>query len=122
MIARGTYADPEQIQKNSTEQFNVQGSWKVEMHDLKIVVFSCQLQGVEVYSQKYFCDGSVVDPTGTCPTPAGTAGELWNGQFSFDVPAIAPPFEYDVHIRAYNAEDTKTAAVYFDLESKFRIP
>ena len=94
------------------------------MTDLKIVNFTCLLQGIEVYSQKYYCDGSVVDPTGSCPTPAGTAGELWNGNFSFDVPAIAPPFEYDVHIRAYNTDETSSAdaVVYFDLETKFRIP
>ena len=53
-----------------------------------------------------------------CPTPTGAIGEDWHGMFTFDVPPVAPPFEYDVHVIAEKADGTSL----WELESKFTIP
>ena len=93
MIDRGTYADPNPIQKNNTELFNVYGVWNVAMTTLARVNFTCMLLGAEVYSMDYPCTGTGND-YGNCPPPLGEAGEEWSANFGFDVPPIAPPFQY----------------------------
>ena len=68
---------------------------------------------MEVYKQDFPCSTGDAN----CPKPTGTVGEQWAGMFTFDVPGFAPPFEYDVHVMAYDANKV----ALFDLESKFRI-
>jgi hypothetical protein len=106
MIERGTYGDPDPVCKNCTEKFNVFGIWNVAMTTLAKVNFTCKLMGVEAYSQDYDCTGAAND-YGNCPTPAGIANEDWTADFGFDVPSIAPPFEYDVTITAYDTAGTE---------------
>ena len=117
MIDRGTYADPNPMVKNNTEAFNVYGVWNVAMTTLAKVNFTCMLMGVEVYTMDYACAGTGND-YGHCPGTTGIAGEEWTASFGFDVPAIAPPFEYDATITAF---DTSNNAL-FQLSSKFFIP
>ena len=118
MIDRGTYGDPNPVCKNCTEKFNVYGIWNVAMTDLKKVNFTCMLMGVEAYSMDYDCTGTTTNDFGNCPKPAGVAGEEWTALFGFDVPPIAPPFEYDVTITAYDSNDNSI----WQLASNFFIP
>ena len=76
------------------------------------------MAGAKVFDETYPCtaDASNAD-YGKCPKPVGTIGEMWNGEFGFDVPAIAPPFQYDVHVLAKTADGT----TLWELESKFTI-
>ena len=114
MIARGTYADPDPIQTANTENFYVQGIWNdTTGADLHQVHFYCKLQGVVVFQQDFVCSAGDAN----CPSPAGTAGEDWNGVFGFDVPGFAPPFQYEVHVQGQDA----SGASLFELESKFYI-
>ena len=76
------------------------------------VQFTCKLQGVQVFKQDFPCASGDAN----CPLPTGAVGEMWNGSFGFDVPAVAPPFEYDVHVVGFAG----TASLW-ELESKFRI-
>lgn len=97
MITTGTYADPDPIKTANTEKFYVNGVWlpgKGALLDK--VIFTCDLQGVQVFKQEFPCT------TGDkyCPLPDATEA-TWNGMFTFDVPGFAPPFEYDVHVKAY---------------------
>ena len=114
MLSTGTYADPDPIKTANTEKFYVQGVWLPNKGQLlDKVIFTCDLQGVQVFKQEFPCK------TGDqyCPLPDASQA-TWNGMFTFDVPGFAPPFEYDVHVKAYQADGT---TVLFDLESKFRI-
>ena len=104
MIDRGTYADPNPMVKNNTEKFNVYGVWNVAMTTLAKVNFTCMLMGVEVYSMDYSCTGNSND-YGNCPPPTGVAGEDWTADFGFDVPSIAPPFQYQVTITALDTSN-----------------
>ena len=113
LMPTGTYADPDPIKTANTEKFNVSGIWNIDASTLDHVEFTCKLQGVQVYKQDFSCASGDAN----CPLPAGTVGEQWAGVFTFDVPGFAPPFEYDVHVKAYKADKTEL----FDLESKFRI-
>ena len=113
LMPTGTYADPDPIKTANTEKFNVSGIWNIDASTLDKVEFTCKLQGVQVYKQDFKC----ATGDANCPLPAGTVGEQWAGMFTFDVPGFAPPFEYDVHVKAYKADNTEL----FDLESKFRI-
>ena len=113
LMPTGTYADPDPIKTANTEKFNVSGIWNIDASTLDHVTFTCKLQGVEVFKQDFKC----ATGDANCPLPAGTVGEQWAGVFTFDVPGFAPPFEYDVHVKAYKADKTEL----FDLESKFRI-
>ena len=106
-------ADPDPIKTANTEHFNVTGIWNVDGTIMDNVLFTCKLQGVQVFSQTFPCTTGDAN----CPLPTGTVGEQWNGVFTFDVPAIAPPFEYDVHVSAKD----KAGNMLWDLESKFRI-
>ena len=116
MISRGTYGDPEPICKNCTQKFNVYGVWNVDNAPLDHVKFVCYLMGAEAYSSTTDCTGDSNDG-GVCPSaPAKDAD--WTASFDFDVPAIAPPFQYDVHITAY----TTSGESLWELESKFYIP
>ena len=117
MIERGTYGDPNPMVKNSTEAFYVYGVWNVAMTTLAKVNFTCMLMGVEVYTMDYACAGTGND-YGHCPGTTGVAGEDWSASFGFDVPAIAPPFEYDVTITAIDTSNNEL----FQLSLKFYIP
>ena len=55
---------------------------------------------------------------GNCVKPVGNIGEMWSADFGFDVPAIAPPFEYDVTVTAYDGAGNSLWAV----ASAFYIP
>ena len=116
MISRGTYGDPDPVCKNCTEKFVVYGVWNIDNADLAKVNFTCYLLGAEAYSQDYSCTGEGND-YGNCP-PATGKDQDWTADFGFDVPSIAPPFQYDVQITAY----TSTGAELWKLESKFYIP
>ena len=116
MLDRGTYGDPEPVCKNCTEKFYVSGVWSKDV-TLSKVNFKCYLMGAEAYSQDYPCGTSESNDYGNCPAAEG-AGTTWNGDFGFDVPPIAPPFQYDVVITAYDDAGAET----WVLESKFYIP
>ena len=112
LVTSGTYADPNPVQTASVEKFNVEGVFLANPVDLAKVEFICYLQGVEVYKQDYDCS----DGDSHCPTALPATD--WKGEFEFDVPGFAPPFQYDVHVTAY----TSTGTSLFELESKFYIP
>lgn len=80
--------------------------------------FTCKLAGVVAYDTDYSCTVAGANDSGNCVKPAGTVGEMWSSDFSFDVPAIAPPFEYDVTVTAYDAANNSLWAV----QSNFYIP
>ena len=109
-----TYADPDPIKTANTEKFNVAGTWKADGTTLDHVLFSCKLQGVTVFQQQFECTvGSDL-----CDKPAtASTTDLWTSVFTFDVPGIAPPFEYFVTVEAFTADD----ASLFVLESNFYI-
>ena len=113
LLPTGTYADPDPIKLSNTQKFYVEGVWNVDGTVLDHVEFYCNLAGVKVFSQTFPCSSGDAN----CPTPAGTIGEDWKGMFSFDVPGVAPPFEYDVHVIAHDAAGTNL----WELESKFTI-
>merc|ERR1711981_1385124 len=98
----GTFADPDPIKTANTEKFNVSGIWNVDGSVMDSVYFYCKLQGVKVFEQTFPCSTGDAN----CPLPAGTVGEAWKGMFTFDVPGFAPPFEYDVHVVAKDANGT----------------
>ena len=112
-LAKGTYADPDPVKTNNTQKFYVEGIWNIDGSVLDNVYFYCNLAGVKVFEQTFPCSAGDAH----CPTPAGNVGEDWKGMFTFDVPAVAPPFEYDVHVIGQKADKTSL----FELESKFRI-
>lgn len=116
MIERGTYGDPDPVCKNCTEKFFVDGVWNTDVAIAK-VNFKCILMGAEAYSQDYACPSNEANDYGNCPASAGKDSE-WNADFGFDVPPIAPPFEYDVYITAYDANGGEL----WQLGSKFFIP
>ena len=108
-------ADPDPIKTNNRQYFNVEGPWtSTAGANMDKVEFTCNLQGVQVFKQDFKC----ATGDANCPLPSGTVGEMWNGSFYFDVPAVAPPFEYDVHVTAFTADGTTQL---WQLESKFRI-
>ena len=114
LTASDTYADPNPVKTSNVEHFYVGGTWinpSVTLHD---VDFTCLLQGVEVYNQDYLCS----DGDANCPSIPATFGQEWKGLFNFDVPGFAPPFQYDVHVKAKDPSGN----VLFELESKFYIP
>ena len=75
--------------------------------------------GALVYSTDYPCTGNGdANDYGNCPAPSGEIGQLWNADFGFDVPAIAPPFEYDVLITAYDSAGNSL----WQMASNFYIP
>lgn len=115
LIDRGTYADPNPMCKNCTEKFFIEGVWNVDAADLAKVNFTCKLMGAVAYSADYDCTGAGND-YGNCPTSEGL-GSDWKGDFGFDVPPIAPPFEYFVTITAYNS----AGATLWTVESDFYI-
>ena len=112
--ASDTFADPNPVQTNNVEHFNVGGVFIQQNPDLSHVEFICYLQGAQVYKQDYKCSAG----DSYCPTIPSTFGTEWKGTFDFDVPGFAPPFQYDVHVKAYNAAEEEL----FELESKFYIP
>ena len=112
-MAKGTFADPDPVKTNNTQKFYVEGIWNIDGSVLDHVYFYCNLAGVKVYEQTFPCSAG----DQYCPTPASAIGTDWKGYFTFPVPAVAPPFEYDVHVVAYTADKTSL----WELESKFYI-
>ena len=116
LLPTQTYADPSPVKRNSTEKFKLAGIWNQANVDLHHVNFSCKLGGVDVYTKDFDCTGGDVEH---CPLLAGNIGEMWNAEFGFDVPKVAPPFvDYDVLVTAYNSDD----GMLFQLQSIFTIP
>ena len=114
-VMQSGIADPDPIQTNNRQYFNVEGPWtSAAGATMDKVQFTCNLQGVQVFKQDFACSSGDAN----CPLPAGTPGEMWKGVFYFDVPAVAPPFEYDVHVTAFTADGSTQL---WQLESKFRI-
>ena len=112
-LDNGTYADPDPIQTSNYQKFYVQGVWNVDGSVMDHVHFRCYLAGADVFDQDFPCSTGDAN----CPLPSGSVGEMWNGVFGFDVPAFAPPFQYDVHVEAF---DTAGNSLW-ELESKFYI-
>ena len=106
-------ADPDPIKTNNRQYFNVTGPWtSAAGATMDKVEFTCNLQGVQVFKQDFACSTGDAN----CPLPTGTVGEMWNGSFYFDVPAVAPPFLYDVHVIGYSG-----TTHLWELNSQFRI-
>merc|ERR1711971_433368 len=88
-LDNGTYADPDPICTNCTQNFAVQGVWNNDSGlTLDHVHFNCLLAGADVFDQDFPCSAG----DAYCPMPTGAVGEIWNGTFGFPVPAFAPPF------------------------------
>ena len=115
--ARTSAASPDPVQKAHEESFHIEGIWNKNGETLKTVDFTCYMLGAKVYDESYDCSASGSNDHGTCTIPSGTAGEMWTGDFGFDVPAVTPNFEYDVHVIGKDA----SGATLFELESKFYI-
>ena len=112
-VMTSSYADPDPIKTANRQYFYVTGSWtSANGASMDKVQFTCNLQGVQVFKQDFPCSTGDAN----CPLPTGTVGETWNGVFYFDVPAVAPPFLYDVHVIGYEG-----ATNLFELNSQFRI-
>lgn len=109
-----TYADPDPVQTNNTENFIVEGIWHQPGTDMDHVNFSCILMGAPVYDQTFTCSADGPD----CFTPFGDEEEDWTSTFGFDVPAIAPPFTYHVTVEGRRADDS----AIWTLKSDFEIP
>ena len=109
-------ADPDPVEKNNTQKFTATGPWtSTAGATMSQVLFTCDLLGVQVFKQSIPCSAGASD----CPLPSGTPGEMWTGNFGFDVPAVVPPgATYDVHIRGQTADGTDL----WVLESIFQIP
>ena len=121
VLPNETYADPLQVIKQSTLKLYIGGVWNVVPESpLATVNFTCLLMGAVAYDVTYDCvapaEGASND-YGNCTLPAGTIGENWTSDFGFDVPGIAPPFDYDVHVK-FIAEDGTSL---FEVESVFKI-
>jgi len=112
----GTYADPDPVQKASTEYFHVRGTWiTASGADLDHVQFICNMQGQKVFDESIACDAT--SAADGCVKPLGKAGEIWESTFNFPVPPIAPPFLYDVHVIGQTAAGDQL----FELQAQFTI-
>ena len=119
MLDQSSYADPNPVIKNNTEKFYIGGIWNVDGSAIEKVNFTCKLAGVVAYDVDYPCTAAAsTNDYGNCVKPAGNIGEMWSADFGFDVPAIAPPFEYDVTVTAYDGAGNSLWAV----ASAFYIP
>ena len=105
-------ANPWPVAKSSTEVFHVAGTWLSTSKFLDHVEFLCNWhiggQDLNVYDENMACDDSTNCKT---PTPYG----LWTGDFSFDVPAIAPAYTYYITIKGRSADGEEL----FVLETNF---
>merc|ERR1719469_610859 len=107
IIPKGTYPSPDPVQTNNTEKFFIQGVWNVSDSALDHVEFVCYLMGAKVFDETYDCTGKAANADyGNCPVSTGVVGEIWSGDFGFDVPVIG-----------MTVDGTKL----WELESKFKI-
>ena len=111
--------------KQSTQQFYVGGVWNIANAPLATVNFQCKLMGAVAYDVTYDCvapsepaQNPGLGDYGNCVKPVGYVGENWTADFGFDVPGIAPPFDYDVTVK-FIADDGET--VLFEVETIFKI-
>ena len=119
VLDSNTYGSPNPVQKNNTEKFFIGGVWNIDGSVIAKVNFTCKLMGAVAYNSDYACTApGEGNDYGNCVKPTGTIGEMWSSDFGFDVPSIAPPFEYDVTVTAY---DDKGASLWA-VQSNFYIP